>query len=85
MKALRICRAMLLCLRYVLFQTGTRTQHYSVDHIASTTTPTTKAPCVPSGQDLGGPFWFCPCIPTGAPEGPGGGMVGPIMPKLQIH
>lgn len=44
--------------------------------------PVTKAPRVPSGQDLGGPFWFCPCIPTGVPEGPGGGMVGPIMPKL---
>lgn len=64
----------------------------NVDHIASTTIPTTltstttvpltKAPRVPSGQDLGGPFWFCPCIPTGVPEGPGGGMVGPIMPKL---
>lgn len=36
---------------------------------------------IPSGQDLGGPFWFCPCIPTRVPDGPGGGMLGPIIPK----
>ena len=36
---------------------------------------------IPSGQDLGGPFGFCPCIPAGVPDGPGGGMLGPIIPE----
>lgn len=35
----------------------------------------------PSSQDLGGPFGFCPCIPAEVPDGPGGGMFGPIIPK----
>lgn len=40
---------------------------------------------IPSGQDLGGPFGFGPCIPAGVPDGPGGGMLGPIIPKETNH
>lgn len=39
---------------------------------------------LPSGQDFGGPLGFCPCIPIGVPDGPGGGMLGPIIPKHKI-
>lgn len=41
---------------------------------------------IPSGQDVGGPLGFCPCIPAGVPDGPGGGMLGPIIPeKYTLH
>lgn len=75
---------MFLCLKYVLFQTGNRTQHYQCYVLFPVLRfiIVTIARHVPSGQDLGGPFWFCPCIPTVVPEGPGGGILGPIMPKV---
>lgn len=38
----------------------------------------------PSGQDFGGPFGFGPCIPAGVPDGPGGGMLGPIIPAGKV-